>query len=279
MAEPRRGILETPLVDAVGVRFTPAGGASTGVLVLAGSSGRVDRDRARRLADEGVVTESVQWFGGPRQPVGPTRIPLEFFATRLEGLRRETDRVVLVGTSFGAEAALATAALANPVDAVVAFAPSDVVWAGVLPDGQQTSHWSLGGVPVPFVPLGTEWEPTDDPPAFRGHYLASRRADPEAVAAATIPVERIPRLLLVAGGDDQVWPSDLHAESIRARRNGFGLDTQIVHISDAGHRAVLPGEPTVTGGVFMARGGSPEADAALGALAWGPLRSLLHAQG
>lgn len=50
-----------------------------------------------------------------------------------------------VGTWFGAEAALVTASHTAGIDGVVAFAPSDVVWAGVDPAGRQTSRWTLAG--------------------------------------------------------------------------------------------------------------------------------------
>ena len=99
-----------------GVRFTPVGCADggtadharrprTGVLCLAGSSGRVDADRARLVAGLGAVTESIQWFGGPGQQPAPFEVPLELFQHRIEALARECDRIVVVGTSFGAEAA------------------------------------------------------------------------------------------------------------------------------------------------------------------------------
>jgi hypothetical protein len=79
---------------------------------------------------------------------------------------------------------------------VVAFAPSDVVWAGIDPAGRQTSHWSLDGRPLPFVAFDESWAPDEGPSAFRSLYLTSRQADPAAVATATIAVERIPWLLL-----------------------------------------------------------------------------------
>jgi hypothetical protein len=85
---------------------------------------------------------------------------------------------------------------------------------------------------------------------------------------ATIPVERIPRVILIAGGDDQVWPSVESAERIRQRRAGHGLETTVVMTVDAGHRTILPGERLVTTGASLARGGTEAADRHLGALAW-----------
>jgi len=263
------------LSEPAGVRWVPADHGGAGALVLAGSSGRVDEARARVLAGQGLIAESVQWFGGPGQPAGPWEIPLETFQRRLADLARGCDRVFIVGTSFGAEAALITAALTAGVDGAVAFAPSDVVWPGVGPAGRQVSHWSLGGQPLPFVAFDQSWRPDGDPPAYRSLYLRSRAADPEATAAAAIPVERISRVVTVAGADDQVWPSDLHAGNIRARRAAHGLDTTAVADPEAGHRAILPGEPVVSGGQRMRRGGTETADRRLGRRAWDAIRTLL----
>jgi dienelactone hydrolase len=240
----------------------------TGALVLAGSSGRVDDERTALLAEQGVVAESMQWFGGPGQHDGPWEIPLEAFLARVADLRRRCDRVVVVGTSFGAEAALLTGALSDDVDAVVAFSPSDVVWAGVTGDGRITSHWTLGGEPLPFVPFDDAWVAAEEPPAFRDLYARSRERFPERVPAATIPVERIDELVLVVGGDDLVWPATDHADRISARRTTAGLTTTVVTDPEAGHRAVLPGEPVVRAGTRMQRGGTEAADRRLGDLAW-----------
>jgi hypothetical protein len=251
-----------------GVRWLPDEPTGVGALVLAGSSGRVDSARAELLADHGVVAESIQWFGGPGQHDGPWEIPLELFLDRVADLARDCDRVLVLGTSFGAEAALLIGAHSAHVAAAVAFAPTDLVWAGVRGDGTVTSHWTLDGVPRPYVPFDDTWTSADDVPAFIGCYEASRRRFPERLDAATIPVERIERLVLVAGGDDQVWPALPMAEAIRARRAAHGLDTVLVSDSEAGHRTILPGEPVVTGGMRMRRGGTEVADRRLGAAAW-----------
>src|SRR4051812_698242 len=150
------GLRERP-VDHDGVLVGPAdGGNGTGVLVLSGSSGRVERDRAVLLARAGVSAAlTYRWFGGPGQPAGIWEHPLESFAPAVATLAERCDRVVLLGASKTAEAFLAYAAGDPSVDAVVALAPSHVVWAnvGVGPDGElrpQHSSWSRDGAPLPF---------------------------------------------------------------------------------------------------------------------------------
>lgn len=266
---------EEPTAGIEGVRYHPPVGTGTAALVLGGSSGRIDAARARLLAEQGVTAESVRWFGGPGQHDGPWEIPLETFLDRVAALRADHDRVLVTGVSFGAEAALLTGAHSEDVAAVAAFAPSDVVWAGVTGEGRVTSHWTLGGTPLPHVPFDTDWHPDADPPAYVGLYASSRERHADRVPAARIPVERIPELLVVAGDDDQVWSATDHARAIGARRTAHGLATVLVTDPDAGHRTVLPGEPVVTGGQRMRRGGTEAADRRLGRAAWAALLRLL----
>lgn len=247
-----------------------------GALVLAGSSGRVDDSRAELLARHGAIAESIQWFGAPGQHDGPWEIPIELFVSRVEELAKECDRVIVLGTSFGSEAALITGANSPLVSAVVAFAPSDVVWAGTTPEGRMTSHWTLGGEPLPYVPVIEGWEPERQPPAFVDHYRLCRARHATHVDAAAIEVERIPEVVAVAGGDDQVWPAVLHAEAIAARRRRYGLATCVITDPEAGHRTRLPGEPPVVGGMPMERGGTMAADQRLGDLVWPHVRALLR---
>ncbi|WP_370544044.1 alpha/beta fold hydrolase [Frigoribacterium sp. VKM Ac-1396] len=265
------------LVRPEGVRWLPAHHSGDGVLVLAGSSGRVDDERARAFAGLGCLAESIRWFGGEGQSAGPWDVPLETFVDRLDALASGCDRVWIVGTSFGAEAALATAARAPGVAGVVAFAPSDVVWAGYDPTGAERSHWTWAGEPLPFVPIDPDGWASEAPPRFSPLYERSRRTFADRVGPATIEVERIARVVVVAGGDDQVWPSTVHAENVRRRRAEHGAETVVVEAAGAGHRAVLPGEPVVQGGTTMRRGGTEAADRELGARAWTAITTLLAA--
>ncbi|GAB3875103.1 acyl-CoA thioester hydrolase/BAAT C-terminal domain-containing protein [Terrabacter terrigena] len=258
------------------------GGNGTGVLVLAGSSGRVETGRAGVLASAGVSAAlTYRWFGGAGRPAGIWEHPLDAFDAPVEALAAECDRVVLLGSSKTAEGFLLYAADDPRVDAVVALAPSHVVWANVGPgpDGElrpQHSSWSRGGGPVPFVPYDDDAEPVGDPPAFAPVYSQSLVTAADRVAAATIAVERFfGDVLLVAGGDDQVWPAVTSARAVEARRHAYGLPTSVVTHPRAGHRVILPGEQAATGGRPMARGGTDAADRELGERAWPEIRRIL----
>ena len=278
-------ISEERLTGPDGLLVTPEHPCGTGVLVIAGSSGRVDTERARLLGRWGALASSIRWFGGQGQQPEPIEVPLETFTSALDRLAPQCGRLAVIGTSFGAEAALLTAVNDPRVDAVVGFAPSPVVWAGVAAGRDReparvTSHWTVNGVPLPFVPFDDSWEPTTTPPAFRRHYERSLLRHPEAAVRAAIPAERIPGEVLVVGGeDDQVWPGADFARAIAARRFDHGLMTHVITHPTAGHRTILPGERPVVVGAAIARGGTPEADAELGALVWPVLVKLLRLSG
>ncbi|MEV4260879.1 alpha/beta fold hydrolase [Kribbella sp. NPDC049584] len=234
---------------------------STGLLLLHGSSGTPDVQRARLLEGEGYDVLAPRW-------TVTHEVPLESFP--LDELAARNDRLVVMGSSWGAEAALLLGALDERVDSVVAFAPSAYVWGRVLEDGTQRSAWTWRGEPLPFVPFDQDWKAEDDPPSYTGLY---RRSLLSAAEEARIPVERIRDVLLIAGGDDKVWPAVEFAEEIVRRRGE--RPTRLLVSPEAGHRPVLPGEEPKSAGQRMARGGTEAADRELGARAWDEIRNLL----
>jgi dienelactone hydrolase len=257
----------------------PAGGhTGTGVLVLSGSSGRIERERCRLFARAGVSAVSVRWFGGPGQPPGICEVPLETFVAATGLLReRGVGRVSMLGMSKSAEAALLVASLSDCADAVIALAPTSVVWANVGPghDGREApyrSSWTWQGQPLPFVPYAPSWAPAEQegaPVAVLGWYERSLAEFADRLSAAALPVERTDAdLVLVAGGADRMWPSLRFTRDLADRRTAAGRTATVITRSDAGHRTVLPGEVAPPRSTVFDHGGTPEADAALGAAAW-----------
>lgn len=268
-----------------GVLCVPDGALCCAVLVLSGSSGRVETDRVRLLAGHGAAAMSIRWFGDAGQPPGVCEVPLETFGPALNRLAGLHDHLAIVGTSKGAEAALLLAVRDCRIRAVAALSPSSVVWANVGPgsDGRTEpyrSSWTDRGKPLPFVPYDDRWTvpDSDGPPAYRGLYERSLATFADQAAAATIPVEHIAGdVLVTAGGDDQVWPSEQFARQIVQRRSEHRLATRVVTHPAAGHRVGLPGEPAApANGMAMARGGTRNADEQLGRDSWRELVDLLH---
>jgi len=255
----------------------PSGPPLAAVLVLAGSSGRVDVHRARLLAQHGAISLALQWFGGAGQPPGICEVPLATFALGLDLLCHSASGLPLgiIGTSKGAEAALLVATVDHRVDAVVALAPTHVAWANVGPglDGQAypyRSSWSMQGVPLPFVTYDETWEPHGvGPVAYRVSYERSLALDDGRAAAARIRVERTQAdLLLVAGGDDRMWPSLPFANAVLAARRTAGLPAQVIGSAGAGHRVTFPGERPLPASPRYQYGGTVATDAELGRRAW-----------
>lgn len=248
------------------------GGSAVGVLVLSGSSGRVEVDRCRLLAAEGMTALSYRWFAEAVDMVA-----LESFEDALSMLHERCDRLAVVGTSRGAEAALLLGSLHPDIDAVVAMSPSDVVWAALSEDRPQRSSWTLAGEPLPFVPYDDSFVAEADPPAYVEMYCQALERFADRVPAARIPVERIAgRVVLAAGEDDELWPSTLFADFVRRRRAVAGLPTEVVTHPGAGHRVILPGEPVPPPNPHRAFGGSAQADAELGARLWPVLVAALR---
>jgi len=257
--------------------------ATTGVVVLSGSSGRIDAARGGLFAREGASALALQWFGGEGQVPGICEIPLEtFFAATdcLVGLGCR--RIVYVGTSKGAEASLLAAAHDPRIDAVAAISPTSVVWGNIGPgrdgmDWPERSSWTLKGIPLPFVPTDPHWNASrvDGLVSYRGLFEQCLTSFRQEADRAAIPVEAISaEIVLVAGGDDALWPSLDFARSIVRRRKDAGKATRLVCAPDAGHRVLLPGETTPRS-ASHAHGGNDLADARLGRDAWQAIRELL----
>jgi uncharacterized protein len=247
------------------------------VLVLTGSSARMDVERTRLFTQRGALAVALRWFGGPGQPPGICEIPLESFTLAVDWLvDRGVRQVGILGVSKGAEAALLVACRDLRVRTVVAISPSSVGWANVGPgaDGQThpyRSSWTWRDRPVPFVPYDETWTPSEPagPVAYRSLYERSMGAFPERAASAAIPIEEAAAdLLLVAGHADAMWPSEIFATDLAARRRQAGRQVEVIGHPDAGHRPYFPDEPAPPPSVSSAHGGTSAADAALGRAAW-----------
>ncbi len=175
----------------------------TGVVVLSGSSGRVDIDRARLFAGAGAKALALQWFGATGQSPGICEIPLETFCDATDYLiSRGCRRIVFVGTSKGAEAALLVATLDPRVNSVIAISPSSVVWGNIGPgkDGREwpeRSSWTWKGEPLEFVPADPAWERDyrDGLVSYRSFFESCLGTDEQTLAAsAAFPSRKPPQI-------------------------------------------------------------------------------------
>jgi len=119
------------------------------------------------------------------------------------------------------------------VAGVIAYSPSNVVWAGLDPTFSRPA-WTLHGKAVPYLPDST-FTVNTALASFR-HALAT--ASIEKLAAVTIPVENIHGpVLLISSKSDNLWPSSRMSDAVvaRLRSHGFVHDLQNVQYRDASH--------------------------------------------
>ncbi|RWM23602.1 acyl-CoA thioester hydrolase/BAAT C-terminal domain-containing protein [Mesorhizobium sp.] len=141
----------------------------------------------------------------------------------------------------------------------------------------ERSSRSYQGEPLDFVPADTHWERDyrDGLVSYRSFFEKSLAANGDVTGRARIPIEKASAdVVLVAGGDDALWPSDTFARDLVRRRKANGRSVSLVFEQDAGHRILLPGETTPRSKLH-AHGGRDEADARLGQEAWQMITPLL----
>jgi dienelactone hydrolase len=226
-------------VGFVGQYFLPPGGGRRpAVVVWGGSEGGLEASAAwaAQLASHGIPALALAYFDAPGLPCTILNIPLEYFVRAIRWLRSQSQvdpsRVWVESGSRGSEPALLVDAhWPGLVHGVVVSAPSSETYgpppgpclsataaAGARRRGPraQPAAWTLRGKPLAQAQVALEdvrYKPdgsVSEMPAFRAGL-----ADVQAARAARIPVERIRGpVLLISGGDDQLWPSNTYAEQI-----------------------------------------------------------------
>ncbi len=279
----------------VGTLFYPkAPGPHPTVIWLGGSEGGLSEGYAALLASRGYAALALAYFGIDPLPPELVEIPLEYFAEAIAWLKTQPavdpNRIAVMGGSKGAELALLLGAM-HPADikAVVAYKPSAVVGMGLYRNPQSYSQgpkssWSLDGQGLPFVAGGFTIEllkyMVGQPAALRSSYEEGLK-DPAAVAAATIPVERIRGpVLLISGTDDQLWPSAEMGDMVMARLKAHNHPYPYEHLKyeGAGHEIsglYLPMSTSTRAGNLIL-GGSPAANAHASADSWPKVLAFLE---
>ncbi len=263
--------------EVLGVLLKPAEPTGLGLIVITGSSGRVDVERAALFASRGATVLAQQWWGGEGQAKGINLIALEVLSHGIDRLLVEgCERIAVLGVSYGAQAVLSIAARDQRVQTVIAISPSQVVWQNSGP-GLDRSEWpprssfTWRGEAVPCVMLDPRaWPPFGTRnPEYRALHEASLRTFADDAETATIRVEdAAAEIILVAGGADALWPSDTAARAIADRLARFGKRAVLIEHPHAGHSPVFPGETQRPAPAERAWGGTPDADRELGAAAF-----------
>lgn len=280
----------------IGTLFLPPGdGRFPTVIVVSGGGGAIEEFKAAVLASHGYAALALAYFAQPGLPRGLVNIPLEYFENAIAWVRAQpwfSDRLLAVwGDSRGGELALLLGATFPEISAVMAWAPSGVVfWALGLAEPGDTrprAAWTFRGKPLPFLQENNtagDPEPTFEPgrPVAYAPFYRSQLRDALAVERATIPVENIHGpVQLVSGMDDQMWPASDLADIAFRRLEAHHHPYTFRHLKypGAGHMILVPYWPLTQArvytmqveglrGVRLTQGGSVKADAEAGIDAW-----------
>lgn len=218
------------------------------VLVLGGSEGGIDSSLKRQAIDlqmEGFSVLTPSYFGAPGQLGNLELVPLETFDRALNWLcsrpEVDPDRVAIMGHSKGAEAALLAATRHPEVRALVASAPSSVVWPGIdWTSFKADPSWTARGKPLSVLPYGPFRFSLlfGDVGSLYEEGLEKQKDHPEAA----IEVEKIRApILLVCGKADSLWPACPMARQLRDRASERGgAPVRVLAYDGAGHRSFGP---------------------------------------
>ncbi len=254
-----RGVREIRVQGQLhGIVFVPAGdGPHPGVLVVGGSEGGLNADKAAWLASHGYAAFALAYFRYEDLPQKLSGIPLEYFEVALAWMKKRPeirpDRIGVMGTSRGGELALQLGATFPEIKAVVAYVPANVRYPSCCGETPFNYAWTWRGQPLPFV-------------------RAFERNDMQTLRDAEIPVEATHGpILMIGAGEDGVWQSGRMVEEAagRLKRQHFPFDVDVLKYPHAGHRAGTPEIfPTWHGptthpvsGEKTDFGGSPQGDA------------------
>jgi len=219
------------------------------VITLSGSNGGTGKGRAALLASHGVATLALGYFSFEGLPKNLENIDLAYFEKVFSWIDDRSElsgKIGLYGVSRGAELALLLGSFfPERISAVLAVVPSSVVW-GALGNPREAA-WIYEGKPVlpsaPFPMAKLDINRGKDPsdPFSTRHFHMMGRSMVEEWEPAMIPVEKMQGpVLLVSGGDDQMWPSDVFAADLAERLESASIPHNHLLYPEAGHGITVP---------------------------------------
>ncbi|WP_306984700.1 alpha/beta fold hydrolase [Alkalicoccobacillus murimartini] len=290
----REGIHEQGIVGTL--FYSASELAQPAVLLIGGSDGEIQEHAAALLASKGYTVFTLAYFGQQEGvPKDLEKIPLEYFYDAVQWLkaRANQEKISLIGYSRGAELALLLASTYDEFTSVVAGAPGAYITSG-LKNGiyAPIPSWTLNQEELPFLKFKYRFAQMfamvggmvkKKPVSFLSIWENSLQS-PEKIEDCRIRVENIKAsVLLIAGGQDQIWPASQFATQVEEKMNDQNV--HVLHYKEAGHFLgfpyALPGMPAnvnehVGGRLIMNCGGSKSANAAATNSSWNELLNYLR---
>ena len=228
----------------VGHLAEPDGGSDRAVIIIMGGEQSIlpGIKFAERFADYGITGLSVSLFGAPGLPDSPDQIPVDMFIPAADYLRyvKKIDRISVYGQSMGSIFAVLAAQYIGGFENLIMVSPTHVPFEGTLQDkktmtGRSVATWQ--GEDVPFVKAdfaklkATKYYRHPDAKCkvlgmWIAYYDAYRYEI--AVSKAKLSVEKSgARVLLIAGDEDEAWPSEYSVRTIERDLKAAGYDKDV----------------------------------------------------
>ena len=282
-APPPEGVTRVDVRDGglYGELYVPAHSRPLpAVILMGGSEGGLDviSGMAAGFAQHGYATLALAYWAEEGLPKTLELVPLEYFDHAVDWLKARPEvnprAIGAIGWSRGSEAVMLLGSRNPDVRAVVAVAPSGIVWQGLNYANFTGSKaaWTAGGKPLPYLtPAAAQYRPNAPMKPIFATALPQADSHPET----EIPVERIHGpVLLISGKDDHLWPSTEMADHVMARLKKARFRYSFTHLAyeGAGH-VVFVGAPDSAMGAGLGApsamlGGSVEANAQAWADNW-----------
>lgn len=269
-----------------------------GVLLLSGSEGATQEHVAALLATKGYSVLTLAYFGAEGVSKHLENIPLEYFEKATDWLKEQpcVDQTVsLIGFSRGGELALLLGSSSNQFHSIIVGSPCIFVTSGLRNTLYTPAPaWTKNGKPLSYitfnhtsrnvVSMGKKWL-LRRPISFLETWNNSLK-EGSFTKEAQIDVEQINApLMLIAGEEDQCWPSADYTRHIQKKLHSKKRLNCYLSYQDVGHfpspQSVLPGIPVSTqkatgGGMILDLGGSKKAKAEAASLIWPQLLTFLN---
>ncbi|MFC4737154.1 acyl-CoA thioester hydrolase/BAAT C-terminal domain-containing protein [Bacillus daqingensis] len=242
--------------DIVGTIYYPKDASDLpGLVIVGGSDASVHEAAAALLASQGFAVMALAYFGKAHLPKGIERIPLEYVESAFKHLQNRSfvdpHQLGIIGHSRGAELALLYASQYPSVKAVIAAAPSAIIFSGVLhfqPIAKPA--WTYQGEAFPYFRAIRTF---GDTLSFFYHWITRKPysgltpiyrnlTDEQKINAHLIPVENIQApILFFAGTDDHVQPAAFFTKRMESTLDDHHeYKHQYVYHEGAGHFSAFP---------------------------------------
>lgn len=221
------------------------------IIVFGGSEGSSNFGEAAVIAKQGYEVYSMYFFGRENQQPELINVPLDFFEELSAHIQKEAisaKPLTLYGGSKGAELSLLLASkYPEQVDNLVLYAPSAYAFQGIsYTDRTPYSSWTYGHESVPYISTMPEShvmtsffmnmllnKPMTLLPLYESAVKIAENKNEATINLNTVNA----KILIFAGGQDQMWQSATMAKMIDTNYSG---DCELHIFENAGHLFLGP---------------------------------------